>query len=483
MTEKLMGHVHRVDSFLIAGWALDTSNMESRPRIQIVQNGKVVITLTPQFSSPHLRDRLGLPASPAAPLHGYRLWLPMCNGIKPDMPFSVVFEQSGQVLTGGTNRRLTVFDDFDEGVRAELRTELLFLPSVTLEDGRLRCSVQVAHSTDVQSQRLLVGNSRIEQGREVEASRAFFGRRSCTYVFEVGPEDFPDGPDSFISIRPDLDMALPSDDARKSLHLKMRQLDIPGTVFDGSTAPVPLPPLDNIVRVSGPTSNQLQYQMGGLTTYHQIDAIARHYAGSSLATVGTVVDWGVGCGRVVRHLLWSRLRLTPTPAKIIGLDIDEVNVEWCRANLSGISDQVRFELQSLEGFDLADGSVDLLYGISVFTHLSEYHQHRWLAEIRRVLRPGGLAIVTVHGEAVLYRDPQALPTPFVQRFGFFDGIPDAAIGAERSDYYRASYHSRAYIKKHWGSYFEILDVIVMANAFAQDFVVVRRPRGNRPGPE
>ncbi len=44
-----------------------------------------------------------------------------------------------------------------------------------------------------------------------------------------------------------------------------------------------------------------------------------------------------------------------------------------------------------------------VYSVSVFTHLDERGQFDWLAEVRRVLRPGGVALLTVHGEAAFQR--------------------------------------------------------------------------------
>jgi SAM-dependent methyltransferase len=47
---------------------------------------------------------------------------------------------------------------------------------------------------------------------------------------------------------------------------------------------------------------------------------------------------------------------------------------------------------------LEDASIDLVQLISVFTHLPLDCQRAWVSEVRRVLRPGGTAIVTLHGD-------------------------------------------------------------------------------------
>jgi SAM-dependent methyltransferase len=47
-------------------------------------------------------------------------------------------------------------------------------------------------------------------------------------------------------------------------------------------------------------------------------------------------------------------------------------------------------------------SFDVIYCISVFTHLSEPLHYQWVEEILRLLKPGGLFIGTFHGDR--YRD-------------------------------------------------------------------------------
>ena len=66
-------------------------------------------------------------------------------------------------------------------------------------------------------------------------------------------------------------------------------------------------------------------------------------------------------------------------------------------------------------------------------------------------------------------------TPFVERFGFFDSIADNAIGADRSSYYRATFHWRACLLKTWSKHFERLDIIVTGHYFSRDYAVLRRP--------
>jgi hypothetical protein len=55
--------------------------------------------------------------------------------------------------------------------------------------------------------------------------------------------------------------------------------------------------------------------------------------------------------------------------------------------------------------EYAPETFGLLYAFSIFTHLSLPTQREWLGEFSRILRPGGFAVISVHGDA----DAQTLP--------------------------------------------------------------------------
>lgn len=98
-----------------------------------------------------------------------------------------------------------------------------------------------------------------------------------------------------------------------------------------------------------------------------------------------VLDFGCGCGRVARHVLAA------DGVRLVGTDLNPKLSAWCRANLPGrwLDNDPRPPLA------LADGSIDVVYALSVFTHLYDEGARAWLAELARVVRPGGLALLTV----------------------------------------------------------------------------------------
>jgi SAM-dependent methyltransferase len=148
----------------------------------------------------------------------------------------------------------------------------------------------------------------------------------------------------------------------------------------------PLPPRRLMVRVAG-TGDADWFLRGGRAGY---DAIAAH---APLEAVESVLDFGCGCGRVTRW--WSDFE-----GQVAGSDVSAPAIDWCRANLPF----GRFEQNALAPpLVFEDESFDLVYALSVFTHLTGDLQLAWRDELRRVLRPGGLLLVTTHGRSYVPR--------------------------------------------------------------------------------
>ncbi|MDX6506326.1 MAG: hypothetical protein QOG06_970 [Gaiellaceae bacterium] len=159
------------------------------------------------------------------------------------------------------------------------------------------------------------------------------------------------------------------------------------TAADG----VPVPPAQLRVRVAG-TADPAWFLEGGRLGAEAVREVLGR-AGVRLDEVGSMLDFGCGCGRVTRW--WAGLE---RPA-VSGSDHDTAAVAWCRANLSF----ARFETNELAPpLAFGDGAFDVVYALSVFTHLTEELGLAWRDELRRVIRPGGHLLLSVHGEH--YRD-------------------------------------------------------------------------------
>jgi len=153
-----------------------------------------------------------------------------------------------------------------------------------------------------------------------------------------------------------------------------------------ATDGLPLPPPKLIYLVTGQFDAEAFYNSGilGAACIHEI--LNRH--GVDTKTFGKALDFGCGCGRVIRH--WRGL----TGTKLFGLDYNLELIDWCQRNLQF----AEFALNRA-GVPLMfpDAHFDFVYSISVFTHLTQPDQRFWMDEIMRVLRPGGHILFTVHG--------------------------------------------------------------------------------------
>jgi SAM-dependent methyltransferase len=103
----------------------------------------------------------------------------------------------------------------------------------------------------------------------------------------------------------------------------------------------------------------------------------------------TVMELGCGLGRLLRHVPPAVL------ARVIATDVNSDSLEWCRANLPGISYHYHGPQPPIAS--LPAMSVDIVYAHSVFTHIPLERHAAWLCEMQRVLRPGGWLVATFLG--------------------------------------------------------------------------------------
>lgn len=149
---------------------------------------------------------------------------------------------------------------------------------------------------------------------------------------------------------------------------------------------LPLPSRSQMIRVTNNADWRANFESGAAQA--AVFADLAETCGVALNSASAVLDWGCGCGRVTRHL--SKF----TSAQIFGRDIDRNNIRWAARNLPGDFKVSRHR----PPLDLADASVDVALSLSVFTHIGMAAQHAWLAELARVIRPGGLLLLTFMDE-------------------------------------------------------------------------------------
>ncbi|MGE5089282.1 MAG: class I SAM-dependent methyltransferase [Candidatus Levyibacteriota bacterium] len=212
------------------------------------------------------------------------------------------------------------------------------------------------------------------------------------------------------------------------------------------------------------------FLISGATDYHRIDRAMVAVTGRHLADFGRVLDWGVGCGRVARHFPASRAQA------LTGCDIDADNVAWCAAHLPG-----RFVHCAIAPpLPFPDASFDAIYGISVFTHLREPMQLRWLEELARIAASGAIVAVTIHGRAAidfsrLSPAEHRRRVDEVRRSGIvFNGANSQLDGhADHGGEYVNVLHDADYVRRVWSRGFDILHILP-GYILHHDLVMMRR---------
>jgi SAM-dependent methyltransferase len=187
--------------------------------------------------------------------------------------------------------------------------------------------------------------------------------------------------------------------------------------------------------------------------------------GKDLSSFRTILDFGCGCGRVLR---WLRDR-GPLPQELFGTDIDVEAIGWCQTHLGA----GRFSANAgRPPLDMPADRFDFVYAISVFTHLREDYQRAWLAELARVTRPGGIVLLTVHGPSCSERLGPGLQRRLLAEGFLFHEADSARALFPR--WYRASYQTPDYIRAAVRGSFTVLGQIPRALGGYQDIVLLQK---------
>jgi SAM-dependent methyltransferase len=213
----------------------------------------------------------------------------------------------------------------------------------------------------------------------------------------------------------------------------------------------------------------------------------------------TIIDFGCGWGRITRALLrWYE------PENVLGVDPLDSMVAECRRLFS--SSPVRFmTIASWPPLNVPTGSVDLIVAYSVFSHLPEHLATAWIAEFRRVLRPGGLVVATTQSRSFIelceqmrtdpeYKDSdflwyQLLARSFVdvdsatRRFDAGEFLHEANGGGDSlaESLYGDTLFGRRFIEDKWSHLLELVRFDDKPNGLPQACFVLRREGGPTPG--
>jgi SAM-dependent methyltransferase len=232
---------------------------------------------------------------------------------------------------------------------------------------------------------------------------------------------------------------------------------------------LPLPPIDLVRITSGCIKQALTnhetlyrsfYESGTVAAGYIRDALARN--GLALERLGSILDLGCGCGRVIRH--WCGLE---RPA-LHGCDYNPHLVAWCDEHLPF----AQFDANPLEpALPYREGQFDLVYAISVFTHFDAPLQVPWIGEVARVVRPGGHLLLTLSGSE---RAAKQLGPEAQERFRAGELVVKRAHSSGTNAC--AAFHPEPYVRDVLGRDLELVEIVPSgAPDVRHDLVLFRKP--------
>ena len=252
----------------------------------------------------------------------------------------------------------------------------------------------------------------------------------------------------------------------------------PGRVDELARADAQPIPVD-ADRVGYYAGDDLAYWLSGLEDQLRIEEIGREL-GRPLSPGQRFLDLGCASGRVLRHFA-----AMASEVDAVGVDLCRQYVAWAREHLQAPV----LQGTSLPTLPFADGSVGAIFAGSVFTHINDFEE-AWLAELRRVVAPGGFAVLTIHSEEV-WEEMRADPDHPLRRHAlsvrhrlepisldpitdetFDQAMPARRVVLEAIDWPDTNvFHSREWIHERWGRLWRVEQILEQAHSY-QDCVVL-----------
>jgi len=253
------------------------------------------------------------------------------------------------------------------------------------------------------------------------------------------------------------------------------------------------PPVELMQNVSGLTNEQ-DFAAHGSDIYLAISRASP----KPLTEYRNLLDFGCGCGRLARMFKGH-------PGRVSACDVDPRHVAWVQQSLDFVSASHTSVHPPLP---YREDAFDCVVSVSVFSHLTERSQDEFLKELNRICVPGTYLFISFHGQRALERtvieppiremvsvDGESLNTAqqqfqsdkhaFILQRGHLTSSKTSfwrrVIGTRASNLsvieepfeYGISFIPEAYVRKHWGRWFEIADYWSGAIHDFQDIVVLR----------
>ena len=236
-------------------------------------------------------------------------------------------------------------------------------------------------------------------------------------------------------------------------------------------------------------SNGVSKQFGGKSFKRYGNQLAEHlktYAGFN--NESKVLEIGCGCGRTA-----LALAKILNNGNFVGMDIEKKSLESCQNNPIFTCKKFRFDYLDVQNdeynpqgkysantyqFPYPSEEFDVIFLVSVFTHMLTDDVKNYIAEISRMLKPRGICMITTF-LMDKGRQTNNLSFPYSEDSHYFydRSMPEVAIGYFLEFYQNnfANYGLKQVNKPLWGSWRNVPNV-TSNSGFAQDIIFFKKEK-------
>lgn len=231
-----------------------------------------------------------------------------------------------------------------------------------------------------------------------------------------------------------------------------------------------LPPAINMMQTHD--RREIVFVVQGTRMFQSIEACIGRHASRDIADLD-ILDFGCGVGRVALPFFHAHRQ----PTACVDVDAE------CIAYLKRVIPEAGPTVISFDPpMPFGDQSLDCVYAISVWTHLDPEASDRWMKDVVRVLKPGGIALITTSSYAGLAAR-RALNKDWV-----WASVTDADLAKSGTIFHRHgatagvtgpygnASHDPEWLRREWSArYMPVVEIISGGILDVQDINVMRKP--------
>ncbi len=221
----------------------------------------------------------------------------------------------------------------------------------------------------------------------------------------------------------------------------------------------------------------------GLRFYREVKRSAAEL-GRPIGPDCLLLDFGCGWGRITRFFMKD-----VAAGNLRGADVNTSLIMLCRELMPSVEFSV---IEPVPPSPFAPEAFDVVCAYSVFSHLSEAAGARWIEELARILKPGGVLVVTTRGRDFIgvcrglrgqtdgdpYREylAGAFADSDAESYNagrFLFAAYSAYLAAYGPDYGEAIV-PRAYVEHAWGRFLRLREFVDDRERLQQAMIVMQK---------